>query len=132
MNEIINSISKLPNMKFNVGASIEEIKKFENDTKIILPKDYKDWLVFSDGGELFIPGINLYGVSNRPFIRRGDGIEAPENYIVIGRTIYGNALCFKDGEEKIIEWEHESFEEFLVWDNFILFLAESEEMYGDK
>ena len=52
---IIESLNRQGEIKFLEGASDEQIAEFEVENGIQLPKAYKAWLRFSDGGELFTP-----------------------------------------------------------------------------
>jgi hypothetical protein len=49
---------------------------------------------------------------------------------VIGRTAGGDAICFEDGCQRIIQWNHETGEEFLSWGDFYEYLGAAEKMYG--
>lgn len=56
-------------MEFYDGASENEIVQFERNHFVRLPEKYREWLRFSDDGELFLSGgIRLYGVSHAPLI----------------------------------------------------------------
>ena len=136
MNEIIKRITAASKMRFRPGANFEQISTFEQETGITLPSAYKEWLVVSDGGEIFCPdGPQLLGVTNENSklrIRVGNGIEAPETMIVIGRTSSGDALCLESGAERVVQWTHSPLEEFISWDNFFRYLEQAEEIYGDE
>ena len=42
-------------MNFLDPATPEQISEFERKNGIRLPEQYREWLAFSDGGELFLP-----------------------------------------------------------------------------
>lgn len=49
-------------MNFLEAATKEQIKKFEEENVIQLPSKYRDWLLYSDGGEFLLPaGVQMYG-----------------------------------------------------------------------
>ena len=118
------------------GASPGQIEEFERDTGIRLPKQYKEWLLVSDGGEVHCPeGPQLLGVSNenpKLQIRQGDSVEAPANMAVIGRTSTGDAICCISGEEHIIQWSHETNEKIFSWKDMRAFWAHCDELYGEE
>ena len=132
MEEIIEQLKDLPHMKFVPAASEEEIETWEHENNMTLPQDYKEWLRFSDGGAIFIPGIQFYGVAHKPLLsyrnqtnRRGD---LPDELLIIGSFSYGDLLCFVKGEDTIVQWEHEGWEEFTHWENLSCFLSEAIDM----
>ena len=50
-------------MHFFNGVTEEQILFFENKNGITLPIQYREWLKYSDGGELFLPaGVQFYGI----------------------------------------------------------------------
>ena len=66
---IIDKLNEQGKMNFLEGATEEQIDQFEKDHEIELPKKYKEWLQYSDGGELFLPaGVQFYGVAHKPII----------------------------------------------------------------
>ena len=66
-------------MDFIPPATAAEIGAFEVENKIHLPIQYRDWLMYSDGGELFLPaGIQLHGVAHKPLIDVND-TDRPDN-----------------------------------------------------
>jgi len=135
MNEMIEQLKEKPKMKFLPAASDNEVMQWEKENGVILPGEYKEWLRFSDGGEIFIPGAQLYGVKHKPLLsyfnqpdERGD---LPDVFYVLGEFCFGDLLCFVKGENNIIQWDHENWEEFTRWDNFNAFLSEAEELFGE-
>ena len=54
-------------MNFLDPATPEQISEFERKNGIRLPEQYREWLAFSDGGELFLPaGCQMPDVRRRP------------------------------------------------------------------
>ena len=97
LNGIIDYLKSRDDMRFLQAATKEQIHKFETEKGVNLPSKYKEWLLFSDGGECFSPdGIQLYGVAHEPVIDVDNPID---NYIVIGALASGESiLCGKSGE----------------------------------
>lgn len=120
-------------MSFLDGASEEQIINFEEENSISLPMQYKAWLQFSDGGELFLPaGVQLYGVAHKPVINVDDNDRPDENYIVIGRMSFGDPiLCHKTGEEICI-YNHGAgvIEEDEKYSDFFSFLNDLWDVLG--
>ena len=57
---IIDKLKEQGKMIFLEGATEEQITQFEKDHEIELPEKYKEWLQYSDGGELFLPAGVLW------------------------------------------------------------------------
>ena len=104
-NELSVIISKLEtqgNVSFMPNATEEQISEFETQNSITLPTKYKEWLLFSDGGECFLPaGIQLYGVAHEPMIDLNDDDRPNDNYIVIGTLASGDPIIFEKNYEHI-------------------------------
>lgn len=127
-NELSVIISKLEtqgNMSFMPKATEEQISEFETQNNITLPTKYKEWLLFSDGGECFLPaGIQLYGVAHKPVIDLND------NYIVIGTLASGDPIIYEKNYEHISIYNHEigKIEENESFTDFFEFLSNLEEI----
>ena len=111
-NELSNTISHLKakgEMNFISRATEEQITAFEINTGFALPSKYKEWLLFSDGGELFLPaGIQLYGVAHKPLIDVNDNDRPNVNYIIIGALASGDPILCEKDEERISIFNHEA------------------------
>ena len=60
---IVDKFNQKGKMSFLEETTEEKIAEFEKEYSVKLPEEYKEWLLFSDGGELFLPaGIQLYGM----------------------------------------------------------------------
>lgn len=133
LNHILESITVRGKMSFFEGASKEQIFAFENENGIVLPLQYKEWLEYSDGGELFLPaGIQLYGVVHKPVIDVNDSDRLNEEYVVIGALASGDTiLCKKEGEQIAI-YNHEAgrIEEDEIYQDFYTFLRDLYELLG--
>ena len=83
-------------MSFFPSATDEEISALQQEKEIVFPKLVSQWLRFADGCCLFDTIISFYGVAHgRRIFVQDDG------YICIGVFNYGDAVCFKNGSEKI-------------------------------
>ena len=120
-------------MNFLKGATEEQITQFEKENAITLPDKYKEWLLFCDGGEFFLPaGIQVYGVAHKPIIDVKYDDRPDEKYIVIGALASGDPVIFEKGNEKIYVYDHESGEidEELTYDDFLAFLDDLYDLLG--
>ena len=130
---IVDSFNEQGKMIFLEGATEEQITQFEKEHEISLPGKYKKWLMYSDGGELFLPaGVQLYGVAHKPVIDVNENDRLDENYIVIGALASGDpVLCEKSGE-KITIYDHEtgSVDDELIYDDFYAFLNDFYDLLG--
>ena len=99
---IVDKLNRYKKMSFRVGTTIEKLVEFEKLHDIKLPRKYKEWLLFSDGGDLFLPaGIQLYGVAHKPVIDVNDNSRPDESYVVIGALASGDPILFKKESEEI-------------------------------
>ena len=130
---IVDRLNKQGKMIFLEGATEEQITRFEKEHEITLPEKYKEWLLHSDGGELFLPaGVQFYGVAHKPVIDVNENDRPDENYIVIGALASGDpVLCEKLGE-KISIYNHEagSVDDELTYDDFYTFLNDLYDLLG--
>ena len=120
-------------MNFLEETTEEKISEFEKEHSAKLPEKYKEWLLFSDGGELFLPaGIQLYGIEHKPKIDVNDDSRPNNEYIVIGAFASGDPiLCEKSGEKiAIYNQEVGEIEEELIFSDFIAFLNELYDLLG--
>lgn len=73
LNKAIDQIKDQGKIRFLEAATEEQIARFEKDNNIQIPARYKEWLQYSDGGELYLPaGVQLYGVAHKPLINIKD------------------------------------------------------------
>lgn len=125
LKQIAEKLKEQGKMNFLEAATEDQIEQFEKEKLIWLPVKYKEWLLFSDGGEFFLPaGVQMYGVAHKPLIDVEDDDRPDDNYIIIGALASGDpVLCEKSGE-KISIYDHEAgdIENDLVYDDFFAFL----------
>ncbi len=133
LKEIIAQMEEQGKMNFLEAAAEEQVSQFEKEKKIHLPAKYKEWLHFSDGGELFLPaGVQFYGVAHKPLIDIEDNDKPDDKYIVIGALASGDPiLCEKSGE-KISIYNHEAgrIEDDEIYEDFIAFLKDLYDLLG--
>ena len=130
---IINMLNKQGKMFFVKGATSEQIDRFENDAKTKLPGRYKEWLLFSDGGDLFLPaGVQLYGVAHKPLIDLSNNDRPDDTFVVIGSLASGDPILFKKDSEKIMIYNHEAgrIEDDEIYDDFYAFLVDLPNILG--
>ena len=130
---IIEQIKPQGKMRFLDGTTESQIAEFELKNNIKFPLKYREWLLFSDGGEFFLPaGVQMYGVAHKPVIDVTDNDRPSENYIVIGALASGDPiLCEKNGE-RIFIYNHEAgrIEDDEIYEDFYAFLNDLYEMLG--
>ena len=122
---IVDKFNKQGKMNFFESTTKKKIYKFEKEHSVKLPTKYKEWLLFSDGGEFFLPaGIQLYGVEHKPVIDVNNNNRPSDDYIVIGALASGDPILCKKNSEKIAIYNQEAeiIEEDEIYDDFIAFL----------
>ena len=127
-------------MQFKDGAGELSIGQYEKTTNISLPQDYREWLLFSNGSEIFVPGTVFYGVDStakNSLIEKNSQKERGlfaigDSLLVIGRFNFGDLLCMDLNNGEIIQWDHETNEEFLRWNNFFDFIEEEITSFADE
>ncbi len=139
--ELFNILQKYKSiMEFNKGCSESMLEEFQCKNGIRLPKSLVDLLKCFDGGELFIPGIVIYGTGKNgglslKEVNKRDKrsiFNIPKNYLIFAKVNYGDFLCIDlNGKNEVIQWEHELDEEFCRWDSLESWLRETIE-YSDK
>ncbi|WP_282191491.1 SMI1/KNR4 family protein [Adlercreutzia caecimuris] len=130
---IIDKLNEQGKMIFLEGATEEQIAQFERDHGIELPEKYKEWLRYSDGGELFLPaGVQLYGVAHKPIIDVDENDRPDEKYIVIGALASGDPVLCEKSDERISIYDHEAgdIDDELTYDDFYVFLNDLYELLG--
>ena len=120
-------------MLFFESATEEQISEFEKKHDIILPAQYREWLLVSDGCMLFLPaGVQLYGVAHKPVINVEENDRPDESYTVIGALATGDpVLCQKDSD-RISIYNHEEgrVENDEIYENFYAFLNDLYDLLG--
>ena len=115
------------------GAKPEDIEKFEKENGVILPTQFKEWLMFADGGSLFLPGGPFFrSVSQKPFIDVNEPDRPNDNYVVIGFLSYGDPIMFEKGTQKIMIYDHEAgvIHDDEVYEDFNSFLKDYKNLFG--
>lgn len=133
LKSIVDKLIDQGTMCFLEGATEEQISCFETTNGIKLPKQYKDWLLFSDGGECFLPaGVQFYGVAHKPLIDVEDDSRPDENYIVIGALASGDPILCEKFSERISIYNQTAgrIEEDESYSDFYAFLNDLYDMLG--
>lgn len=122
---IVDKFKEQGKMNFLDETTEEKILEFEKESAVMLPAKYKEWLLFSDGGELFLPaGVQLYGIEHKPLIDVNDNSRPSEDYVVIGALASGDPILFKKDSEKIAIYNQAAgrIEDDEIYDDFVAFL----------
>lgn len=130
---IVDNLHEQGKMNFIDETTEEKITVFEKVNDIILPSKYKEWLLFSDGGEFFLPaGIQLYGIEHKPLIDVDNNDRPSEDYIVIGALSSGDPILCKKAGERIAIYNQEAgrIEDDEIYDDFIAFLNDLYDLLG--
>ena len=133
LSSITNHLKSKGEMSFLPAATEAQVSEFEAKQSVNLPLKYKEWLLFSDGGECFLPaGIQLYGVAHKPVIDVNDSDRPNESYIVIGALSSGDPiLCEKTGERiSIYNREAGIIEDDETFPDLFAFLNNLDELLG--
>lgn len=130
---IMNKFNEQGKMSFLEETTEEKIAEFEKEHNVKLPEKYKEWLLFSDGGEFFLPAdIQLYGVKHKSVIDVNNNDRHSDEYVVIGALASGDPiLCEKAGEKTAIyNQEAGRIEDDEIYDDFISFLKDLYDLLG--
>ncbi len=133
LKKIIDDLNKQGKMHFLEAATEDQITEYEKKNAIKFPVQYREWLLFSDGGECFLPaGVQFYGVAHKPLIDVDDNDRPEDDYIVIGALASGDPIVFKQGEENISIYNHEEgcIEDDETYDDFQSFLKDLYDVFG--
>ncbi len=133
LKDIIDKMNEQGKMIFLEGATGEQIAQFEKEHETRLPEKYKEWLQYSDGGELFLPaGVQFYGVNHKPVINVDEDDRPDKKYIVIGALASGDPVLCEKSSEKISIYDHEtgSIDDELIYDDFYAFLNDLYDLLG--
>ena len=133
LKSIVDKFQEQGKMGFLSETTEEKISEFEKEKSVKLPAKYKEWLMFSDGGELFLPaGVQLYGIEHKPLIDVNDNSRPSEDYIVIGTFATGDPILCKKDEETISIYNPEmgEIDDELVYQDFTTFLKDLYELLG--
>ena len=133
LKQLVNKFNEQGEMNFCKETTENKILEFEKEHNIKLPAKYKEWLLFSDGGEFFLPaGIQLYGIENKPTIDVDNNDRPSEEYIVIGALASGDPILGEKAGEKIAIYNQETgkIEDDEIYDDFIAFLIDLYNLLG--
>lgn len=133
MKKIIQQYIEPNNNKLIKPATDEQIEAFEEKNGFSLPLLYKEWLSYSDGGDLFLPaGVQLYGVANKPLIDLDDESGPDDTYVVIGSLANGDPLLCNKNNQLISIFNQGAgvIEKDEVYDDFGAFLTDLSTLLG--
>lgn len=133
LKNIIASLNEQGKMAFLEAATERQVNEFEEQNTVKFPSQYREWLLFSDGGECFLPaGVQLYGVAHKPLIDINDTDKPGDAYVVIGALASGDPIVFERGKDNISIYNHEDgcIEDDETYDNFQTFLKDLYNLLG--
>ena len=133
LNAIVTQIKQQGKMNFLDGATENQIEKFEKKHNLKLPLKYREWILFSDGGEFFLPaGVQMYGVAHKPIIDVSENDRPSDNYVVIGSLASGDPILCEKGGERISIYNHEAgvIENDEIYEDFFAFLSDLHAILG--
>lgn len=133
LKEIISQIKNNGNSSFLEAATEEQIEKFEKENDIKFPLKFKEWLLYSDGGDLYLPaGVQLRGVEHNPIIDLEDNDRPDDSFIVVGALASGEPVLFKKNEEKFYIYDHENQEldDDLTYEDFFALIKDLYDLLG--
>ena len=120
-------------MEFFEAATEEQILEFEKKNNFTLPSKFREWLLFSDGGECFLPaGVQFYGIAHKPLIDVSDNNRPDDSYVVIGALPEGDPILIKKDGETVAIYNQEAgrIEDDEVYDDFFSFLNDLYDVLG--
>jgi len=120
-------------MNFFEAATEEQVSEFETNNSLAFPSKFRDWLLFSDGGECFLPaGVQFYGVAHKPLIDVNDDSRPDDGYVVIGALSEGDPILIKKDAETVAIYNQEAgrIEDDEVYDDFFAFLNDLYNILG--
>lgn len=120
-------------MNFLEAVTEDQIADFEKKNNLSFPQKFREWLLFSDGGECFLPaGVQFYGIAHKPLIDVNDDSRPDDSYIVIGALSEGDPILIKKDAETVAIYNQEAgrIEEDEVYDDFFAFLNDLYNILG--
>ena len=133
LQQIIDQLMMQGKFDFRNATTEAKISQFEEKNHFKLPSKFREWLQYSDGGELFLPaGVQFYGVAEKPLIDVNDDDRPDDSYVVIGALSNGDPiLCRKDSEEiAIYNQEAGRIEDDERYEDFFAFLKDLYNILG--
>ena len=136
MKSIFEKLKQYKNvMEFNPPISDDIIHDWDGK----LPAPLMELYRYFNGGEIFIPGTRIFGLTGREddVISLNDShvrtlFDIPESYVIFARLNFGDYICInREAPFDLIQWDHENNEEYDGWDSLEEWLSESITDYSD-
>lgn len=130
---ITDNLLQQGKMRFFDPVIEKQIVEFEDNNGIALPTRYREWLLFSDGGECFLPaGVQFYGIVHKPIIDVNNDDRPDNNFIVIGTLASGDPILIRRDSEIISIYNQGAgvIEDDEVYDDFFSFLTDLPALLG--
>ena len=133
LKEIIEQLNTLGSNSFYDGIDKKKIIDFEDKNNIRLPDQLKEFYLFSDGGEFFLPaGLQLYGILRKPIIDPNNIDRPSEKYVIIGNLSNGDPILCNSDNNEICIYNHEAdtIENDEIYPDFKAFLSDLPNILG--
>lgn len=137
--DVYNRLKKYQKvMRFNSPATEIDVKAYEISSGKRVPRELKELFMLFDGGEIFTPGTKIYGLGSQnkktlSNVNRDDrkNFSIPNNYLIFAKLNFGDFICINtEAPFDVIQWDHESDEEYLKWSSISSWLQEAIEDYA--
>lgn len=123
------------------ALSDNDINTFEKKNSITLPKELRYLYRHFDGGEIFIPGTTIFGLTNsnkRKTIKEVNSklsrsrYDIPSTYLIFAKLNFGDLICVNlNAPFDVIQWDHENNEKYCVWSSTSEWIDETIREYID-
>ncbi len=109
------------NTKFGKPATAEEIAAWEQENGFVLPKDYKDFLIFANGGQFFGDSERIFGLQSLGM--DNEFLEA--EYIHLGNMIGdGTMICMSKTDGRVYINDHGEYEDKGTFQEFLTYFVD--------
>lgn len=118
-----------------------DINDFEKENSVALPQELRCLYRHFDGGEIFIPGTTIFGLTNsnkRKTIKEVNSklsrsrFNIPSTYLIFAKLNFGDLICVNlNAPFDVIQWDHENNENYCVWGSISEWLDETIKEYID-
>lgn len=115
--ELCRELEGVDRSFFSEPIKEEDINKWEEDNDVIIPKQYKEWLMFSGKCDILGTVASFY------MPRKSETI--PEGFYVIGDLMGdGEKLCISDDGHRIVSFNHGEEEEYSMFSDVLDMIIE--------
>lgn len=123
-------------MEFNPPISHDVASKCDG----CIPPPLMELYRLFNGGEIFVPGTQIFGLTEREddiinlnMSKARTLFDIPKSYMIFARLNFGDYICINTEDPfDLIQWDHETNEEYDGWDSLEEWLSESIKDYSDN